>query len=622
ARSADEAAAFVEKLRRYEAAASLGSWRTELTVVADDGTPGGERELFLYQSDLVAEAATNVAPVLDVQKVYALAYQSVVTAQGRRIPGAAADARRAIEEGTLIWNYIGHGGPELLADEHLLELADVESLENMDRLPVFVTATCSFGRFDLTAFQSGAEAAVLNPNGGAIAAMTTVRLVYAGGQGFGNLGLNLVLMDEMFQRDNVDGGSGRPRRLGDIYADAKRSSVGAQGNNRKFSLLGDPAMRLGLPERTVGLTSINGVTLPVPEGGEPPAFHALEEATVTGAVLGGDGQPDTGFNGEVDLVVYDSERSVELPPGNAIYTDGSFRIRSELLFRGRASVRDGQFSARFVVPQDVSYSGRAARLIAYARRTDSVLDGAGFTEDALVSTTAGAPLADNTGPRIGLFLNDTTFVGGGLAPREPVLLVRLRDDTGINAVGSGVGHELLLVLDGDEAGARNIGRFYEGDLDDSRGGSVRVPLGELATGPHTARVTAWDVANNTNTAELAFVISDTDALTLRNVYNYPNPTPGPTRFMFEHNQPAGTAARVRLRVYTLSGRPVLTVDGDQALPGGVLTGGLVQIAWDGRDEDLDALATGVYLWHLRVEVDRTDGTREVAERVERLAVIH
>ncbi len=251
-----------------------------------------------------------------------------------------------------------------------------------------------------------------------------------------------------------------------------------------------------------------------------------------------------------------------------------------------------------------------------------MVDGRGCTEDAVVSTTAGAPLNDRIGPRIGLFLNETTFVGGGLAPSDPVLLVRQRDDTGINAVGSGVGHELLMVVDGDEAGARNVGQNIEGDLDDSRSGTVREPLTGLAPGAHTVRVSAWDVANNTSTAELQFVITDTEALTLRNVYNYPNPTPGPTRFAFEHNQPPGTTASVRLRVYTLAGRPVLTIDGDQALPGGVLPGGLVQINWDGRDEDLDQLATGIYLWHLRVEVERPDGVREVAERVERLAVIH
>jgi hypothetical protein len=238
-----------------------------------------------------------------------------------------------------------------------------------------------------------------------------------------------------------------------------------------------------------------------------------------------------------------------------------------------------------------------------------------------VATTAGAPLDDHAGPSMRLFLNDSTFVSGGLTGPDPVLIVRLEDESGINAVGSGVGHDLLLVIDGDEAGARDIGRFYQGDLDNFRAGTVRVPLHDLSPGSHTLRVTAWDVANNVSSGELSFIISGTDDLALRNVFNYPNPTPGPTRFTFEHNQAPGTPARVRLRVFTLSGRPIATIDGDEALPGGILPGGLVQIPWEGRDDDLDRLATGVYLWHLRVEVDRPEGGTDVVERVERLALI-
>jgi hypothetical protein len=619
ARTAEEAAAVVRKLRHYESAASLGAWRTRVTLVADDNHPGNEGALFLAQAELVGETSREAAPVVDLEKVYLLSYEPVTTAQGRRVPEAEAAGLRSIEEGTLIWNYIGHGGPEALADERILEIPDIEAMDNLDRLAIFVTATCSFGRFDLEAFQSGAELLVLNPDGGAVAALTTVRLVYAGSEGGGNLGLNLRLMDHMLT-DTTEAGERVPRRLGDAYRLTKATNVGAQGNNRKFSLLGDPAMRVGLPvERPVRIDRVNGVDLST---GAPAEFRALERATIAGRVLGPDGQVDPTFDGEVDLVVYDAPRTVEVDvPTGQSNSIGTYEVRSALLYRGRASVRGGAFSAEFIVPQDVSYSGEPARILAYARRAGATQEGAGTTEAVTVSTTAGAPLDDHAGPRVRLFLNDSTFVSGGLTGPDPVLVVRLEDESGINAVGSGVGHELLLVVDGDEATARDVGRFYEGDLDNSRAGTVRVPLDDLAPGAHTLRLTAWDVANNVATAELSFVVSGTDELALRNVFNYPNPTPGPTRFTFEHNQAAGTPARVRLRVYTLAGRPVLTLDGDAALPGGVLPGGLVQIPWDGRDEDLDALATGVYLWHLRVEVERPDGGTDVTERVERLAVI-
>ena len=94
-----------------------------------------------------------------------------------------------------------------------------------------------------------------------------------------------------------------------------------------------------------------------------------------------------------------------------------------------------------------------------------------------------------------------------------------------------------------------------------------------------------------------------------------------TQFVFEHNQPAGTPASVRIRIYSLSGRPIHTIDSDVALPEGILLGNSVQVYWDGRDDDFDRLATGIYLYKLRVEVEKPDGGRQVSEHIEKLAVI-
>ena len=205
-------------------------------------------------------------------------------------------------------------------------------------------------------------------------------------------------------------------------------------------------------------------------------------------------------------------------------------------------------------------------------------------------------------------------------------MARLTDASGLNTVGAGVGHELLVTVDGDAAKAVDVGRFYEGDLDTYRSGTVRVPLaalngGEaLAPGEHTATLTAWDALNNASTATVSFVVVD-EGLVVRSVLPYPNPTAGPSRFFVEHNQPVGTPASVQLRIYSLAGRPIRTIDGAEALPGGFLSDRTIQIAWDGLDEDLDRLGSGVYLVRLRMEVPDPAGGTRVAERVERLAVI-
>ncbi len=664
-RSAAEAAETVAKIKSYDDPATRGAWRTRITFVADDQEPNNwDDDLHVQNAELLSDTTNVVAPDLNVQKIYSMTYPRVQTALGARYPEAKADILRSFDEGTLVWNYSGHGGSEALADEKLLTKDDILRLDNAGRLAIAVTATCSFGRYDLIDEQSGAELFFLNPGGGAAAVFTTTRLVYTGvSPNSNNLGLNRVLIEYLLSRQE----DGLPRRLGDVYRLTKRTGPGAQDNNRKFVFLGDPAMRVQLPERPVAVTAVNGQ--PVGEEGDDgtvltpvaprpataaptlgaakaeaaalgaaalgetalgtaalrarplPELRALEEASVSGEVLGFDGLRDAGYNGEVEIAVFDAERTVALPEDAVNYIrSGTVQVRNDLIYRGRATVRGGEWTARFIVPRDISYSGDRGRISVYA--TDSGgRDGYGATEGFVVGGTAANPIQDSEAPRVDLFLNDTTFVPGGLVGSTPILIAKLFDQSGINTVGAGVGHDLLLTIDGAEQDALDLGRFYRGDLDSFRSGRVEFELPEQEPGPHTLTLRAWDVANNSATVSLDYFVEADGELVLRNVYNYPNPTSGATRFVFEHNQPPGTLARIQLRIYTLSGRPVRTLDAEETLLAGALTGSVVQIPWDGRDEDFDPLATGIYLYKVRVEVERPDGETEVSERIERLAVI-
>lgn len=610
-----EAALLVDKVLSYEAPATRGAWRQRITYVGDDQYPNGwDKDLHVYNADETARYQQLADSTIVVQKIYGPSYPEVNAASGRRRPQATDAIVRALNEGTLIWNYSGHGGVTGLGGEGYFTRGVLNRLTNADRLAVFITATCSFGRFDMSERQSLAEETLLYQAGGAVAMLTTVRIVYTSSSSTAgdNFGLNVELGRQLVER----GADGRPRRLGDILASTKQTTTGSSPNNRKFNLLGDPTMRLGLPEGGIALAS-------------PPVLTAFEEATVSGAVLTPGGQPDAAFDGEVELAVFDSERLVLMPqtrtPCSAEftpcqYTQGRYRVRTDRLYTGRATVRAGQFSTTFRVPQDVSYSGQPARVVAYAVGGAAATAG-GATTRSLVATTAGARPDDGAGPAIRLFLDDTTFVSGGLTRRNPTFIARLSDPSGINTVGASVGHELLLTIDGDPRQSYDVSRAYTGDLDTYRSGTIRFPLPALAPGPHTATLTAWDAVNNASTAEISFVVSDAEGLEVRSALPYPNPTAGPTRFTFEHNQPAGTPARVQLRIFTLAGRPIRTLSGDEALPGGVLAGPLVQIPWDGRDDDGARLASGVYLYRLRVETDGADGLSQTAERVERLAII-
>ncbi|WP_245772030.1 type IX secretion system sortase PorU [Rhodothermus profundi] len=612
----EEAQQILTKIFRYESPETYGPWRLRYTFVADDGPTGvaaqqNDLDLHVQNIDVVAEEVKQFFPAIDVQKIYAVSYPRVFMGIWR-IPDARRDILRVLEEGTLVFNYSGHGSSDVLAQEEIFTKEDAAALSNRDRLAIFITATCTWGRWDMTETQSGGEVLLLNPNGGAVAVFSAVRLVYTSPDtSVLNVGLNRMLNRYLLQPEP----DGQMPRLGDALRRMKNTRAGLQNNNRRFNLLGDPTLRIGFPSRRLVVESINNQP-PDPE--QPVPMRALERVTVQGYVQEATGQPDASFDGVVTLTVFDAERQKPLPYWRYMPTP-YYLVREDLIWRGQVDVRGGRFTATFVVPKDILYSNRHGRISAYAHNFES--HAAGFTEGFVVGGTAASIPDDRDGPEIRLYLNDTTFVSGGLVPPNPRLIVHLYDASGINTVGAGLGHELLLIIDGDEARAQNLSSAFRSEPNSYQRGRVEWTLTDLEPGPHTLTVRAWDVLNNVSTASLDFIISDDEQLELRNVFNYPNPTTGPTRFVFEHNQPAGTPARVQVRIYTLAGRPVRTLDGIETLPTGVLPANMVIIPWDGRDEDADPLATGIYLYRLRVEIERPDGSRQVAEHMDRLAII-
>ena len=610
-----EAEIMADKLIRHDDPVTFGPWRSRYTVVADDGPTGlsaqqDDADLHLANIDQVAELITDdVFPAVNMKKIYGETYERVFL-NGYRIPGARRDILDTIERGTLIFNYSGHGGPDGLAQEAIFTREDAGLLTNGDRLPIVISATCSFGWWDLEEEQSGAEVMLLNPDGGAIALFTSVRLAFTA-PGFNSLnaGLNRSLNQQMFIRED-DG----PRRLGDILRETKNTDVGLEGNSRKFNLLGDPSMRLGLPGGQAEIETLSGVALDQQTG----QMKALDKVTIEGMVRDATGQVDTGFDGLVNVSVFDAERQIAIQ-NRRWNPKPYFREREDLLWRGDVQATAGRFEAEFVVPKDISYTNLPGRIAVYAQGDGE--QAIGYTESFLVGGTSDNPPNDNEGPRIDLFLNDTTFVAGGLVDANPELIVRLYDESGINTVGTGVGHEILLAVDGDEAGATDIGSAFVSAPDSYQSGEIRWSLSDLEAGPHGLSVRAWDVLNNSNTAEIQFSVTNDEVLDVFNVYNYPNPMNRETRFIFEHNQPPGTSAEVQIRIFTLSGRPIRTIHSDEALPEGVLGSGPLVVYWDGRDDDLDRPATGIYLYRIRVAVDQPNGDRQVSEHVEKLAII-
>jgi hypothetical protein len=628
AQTTAEAAIAVQKIKNYENPSNTGDWQNLLTFAADDDFPNVQlnRDLHVLNADETAERMNLIEPGLRINKIYEFEYPEEIGTSGRTVPGATDAFIRSLNDGTLVLNYSGHGNEQTLSDEELFTTDLIPSLTNRDKLSVLVTATCQFGRYDDNDAQSGAEQLFFAENGGVVAAFTTTRVVYTGSgiSSRNNFGLNVALSQRMVER-NMDGSA---LRMGDIYTRSKNTSINGSvvistRNSKKFILIGDPAAKFRLPELATGLSTLNensgsdlDTTLTI---------RALDQVQLSGQIRDLSGNPISDYNGEALITVLDSKRTVGLPtdrdwvvnencymrnrPG---IEDCSYKVENDVLFKGRAAVENGQFSSSFIVPKDISFSGENGRIVFFANN-NGLTAGGSFTNIKFNGINEDAQ-DDGAGPSLDIFLNDQRFVNGNLVNSSPNLIIELEDQSGINTTGTGVGHEIIATIDTNPQQSFILNDYYEGSIGDFTRGRIEYPLDQLPDGSYTLKVRAWDVHNNPSEKEIFFEVASGNDLTVRNVYNFPNPMNNATRFSFEHNQP-GNPMDVSLRIYTLSGRPVQHIE--QQL---ITTSSYASISWDGRDQDYDRLGNGTYIYVLRVTTDTPEG-KQTAEQIEKLVII-
>lgn len=617
ASNATEAQDFLNKLFLYEgentssdggsyclgdaALSPFGAWRNKLVFVADDqdGNDGASEFYHMSHSDGFSDRIYNEYNDFNVSKIYLDAYQQESTPGGERYPDAVDAIRRQIENGALVVNYVGHGGEKGWAHERVLDIPTINGFTNVNRLPVFMTATCELSRYDDPDFNSAGEQLLMNPNGGAIAMLTTTRIVFSGS--------NQALAEQFYRIAFEDQDFEGTLRLGDIARITKNEGPNSE-NTRNFSLLGDPSMAMAYPEFEVYTTHINNQELT----SFTDTIRSLEVVNVRGYVGDVNGGVLSDFDGFVYPTVYDKRNQVQVL-NNDGGTEYDYEVFQSLIYKGKASVENGEFEFNFVVPRDINYSFGDGRISYYAVAGNR--DGHGHTEAWTIGgSPSGSDVALNTvGPNVELYMNDSTFVFGGLTDDTPVLFARMFDENGINTVGNGIGHDLKATLDNQTADQIILNDFYEADLDTYQSGSIRYQLTGLAEGRHTLELKVWDVHNNSSEAYTEFVVAPSAEVALDHVLNYPNPFTTRTEFMFEHNQPCDFLD-VKIEVFTVSGklvktlREVVQTDGFRA----------DAIAWDGKDEFGDKIGRGVYVYRLHV---RTPDGR-TAEQLEKLVVLN
>lgn len=553
-----------------------GDWRNTMLVVADDS----DRNTHLEQAEALVDRILENHPAYNIEKLYFDAYKIMSTPGGSLFPDLNRELVSKVEKGAMLVNYIGHGGVVGWGHERVLEIPDINSWTNYERMGMFFTATCEFSRFDDPSKVSAGELVFLNPEGGALSMITTTRLAYASE----NAKLNLSFADTAFNSE-----AGNIPRLGDVLKYTKNDNV-SNGNTRHLTLFGDPSLRMVMPEHKVHTTSItNAIT-----GAPVDTLFANSMVTIAGEVKNVNGQLLSSFNGEVQIKVFDKPSKVRTlgQAGTSRIVD--FIVQKNILYQGKATVENGVFSFTFPVPRDIDYSFGKGKLSYYA--TNGTEDANGYSTDLIIGGFKELNQQDYTGPEIKLFMNDTNFVDGGLVSEFPKLLAFLYDESGINTVGNGVGHDIVATIDNDSYSSVVLNEYYSSNRDSFQSGSLLYHYYNLPDGEHTLTLKAWDVFNNSSTATITFVVQRDIILTLDEVVAYPNPTAGDVTIKFGHNL-FDARFDIEMSVFNTSGMMVRTTGPMKVESQGYESGLLY---WDGCDDTGNRVRAGLYLVRLMV----------------------
>jgi len=589
-KTAEEFTGLVDKLIHYDTHPDTqGDWKLKLGFAADDEDSGRH----LTDTEDIANQTKLRYPDFNQQKIYFDAFLQESTPGGARFPDATKELNNAVFKGLLVLNYLGHGGPKGWAQERVLQVSDIQSWNNYDNIPLLITATCTFAGYDEPSVESAGEVSLLNERGGAIGLFSTTRAVFASD----NKRLVSSVYDTMFTTQG-----GQLQTLGEILMRGKNKNVQdtQKINARKFSLLGDPSMRLSVPLLNVETSKINGTS--ISEFSD--TLKALEQVTIEGIITDQNNQFVSDYNGIVYPTIFDKESTLRTLANDSNSGEKSFNVIKNILFKGAATVTNGMFSFTFVVPKDINYAYGPGRISYYATNPDRV-DAKGSNDDFIIGGTSNNIIQDNQGPEIQIFMNDESFVFGGITNTDPVLLIKLEDENGINVTGTSIGHDLSGTLDEDNQGTFIMNDFYEATVDNFREGSARYPISGLESGRHSISVKAWDVLNNSSEARSEFVVIKDGDNVLEHVLNYPNPFTTSTNFQFEHDL-TSTELDILITIYTISGKVIKTIEATKYATGFRIDG----IHWDGTDDFGSDIGKGVYLYKIKVRSDEFNLLRE------------
>ena len=598
----------VDKIESYYLPENYGSWRNNFLLISDDVDKESD-QIIQSTTEEIAEDVKAEKPFLNVQKIHADSYVQETSSGGARYTLVNKAIFDALEVGAIVVNYFGHGGEDGLAVERIFDKINAQELNNPSKLNCFVTVTCEYTKFDNPFRETAGEYLFWNKNGGAINLITTTRKIYV------NVGtsFNKTLSQYLFSY-----GSDETMSIGEALRRTKNDpAISNQTQRRLVFNIGDPAIKLPIAKPDIRITKINNEDA----NANTQVLKALGPAKIEGTVTDAQGSILSNYNGVLTATIYDKDLQ-----RTTLGNDGTknsneelilmdFDALGEVIFRGQASVTNGQFAFEFIVPRDIRVTEGNGKISLYSKSEAPLSDNRGYNYDVKIGgVNLNAP-EDNTGPNIKLYMNDENFVSGGITNENPTLLANLYDENGINTA-SGIGHDITAILDGDETNVYKLNPYYVAAVDDYQRGTLSYPLRDLTPGLHTLTLKAWDVYNNASTQDIQFVVFDKDvSLELTNVLNYPNPFVNYTEFWFNHN--SSDLLDVSIQIFTISGKLIKTINGQTNI-GSNTSVVSRNLTWDGTDDFGSKIGKGVYVYKLKV---RSSITGMKAEKIEKLVIL-
>jgi hypothetical protein len=256
------------------------------------------------------------------------------------------------------------------------------------------------------------------------------------------------------------------------------------------------------------------------------------------------------------VTLYDKKENLQtLGQGNNIPFD--FEDYNSIIFSGEVPVVNGEIEVTFMIPKDINYKVGNGRLTYFIINDDQTENGHGYNEDFKIGETNPDAETSSEGPISIAYINTPNFKNGQEVDNTPIFYAHLWDEFGINTMGTGIGHDIILKLNNDPNQTYNLNGHYTASLGDYKSGTVKYNLPKLEDGHYTLFFRAWSLQNISTSNELNFVVKSNSQASIEEFSIYPSPATEYVNFYLKYDRPEDIID-IEFRIFDLAGKTLWT----------------------------------------------------------------